>query len=397
VKSPLEHWPPPLLVRAYTQPDGGESKHRVSNKDKPQSEFIAGSIGTISVFGVPVRLHFTFVLLLVFLLFIGIGGRQSGVSTAVYIVALFASVLLHEVGHTLVARRYGIRTIEIVMFPIGGVSRPERRPAAREELWIALAGPVVNLLIALALLGWMYAKVGWIAIEQLREPTDANLAERIAIGNLLLFLFNLLPAYPMDGGRIMRALLARWRPEDEATRIAAGAGQMLAIVLGLAGLLAGNFMLIFVALFIYLGAAQEGASARGRIFTSGFPVRAAMVTDFRTLQHGQTIREAGELLLATSQHDFPVMHGDRVIGLLTRAALVRAMMSDGGEAYVSSAMERNFSQVSPETPLAEALPKVAGPGACALVIDGEGRLLGMLTSENLSEFILLRQAALAHH
>jgi Zn-dependent protease/CBS domain-containing protein len=368
----------------------------VAQTDKQKSEFSAGSIGTFSVFGVPIRLHFTFVLLLIFLLFIGIGQRQSGLSTVIYILALFASVLLHEVGHTLVARHYGIRTIEIVMFPIGGVSRPERRPAAREELWIGLAGPLVNLLIAAVLLGWMYVREGWVAIEQLREPTDANLVERVALGNLLLFAFNLLPAYPMDGGRILRALLARWRTEDDATRIAAGAGQILAVFLGLAGLLAGNFMLLFVALFIYLGASQEGATARGRIFTTGFPARAAMITDFRTLQHGQTIREAGELLLATSQHDFPVMHGDRVIGLLTRAGLVRAMMTDGGDAYVSSAMDREFQQVSPEMPLAEALPKLAAPGACALVLDGEGRLLGLLTSENLSEFVLLRQATLAH-
>ena len=113
----------------------------VDDKNKPEQRYIAGSVGTVRIFGVPIRLHFTFILLLVFLLFIGIGGRQSAVSSVIYILALFASVLLHELGHTLVARHYGIRTIEIVMFPIGGVSRPERQPKAREELWIALAGP----------------------------------------------------------------------------------------------------------------------------------------------------------------------------------------------------------------------------------------------------------------
>jgi Zn-dependent protease/CBS domain-containing protein len=365
------------------------------DKPKPRPDFIAGSIGTVTLFGVPVRLHFTFVLLLVFLLFIGIGGKQSGATTAIYILALFASVLVHEVGHTLVARHYGIRTIEIVMFPIGGVSRPERPPKAREEMWIALAGPLVNLLIAAGLMAWMWVRTGWVAIEQLREPTDANLAERIALGNLLLFLFNLLPAYPMDGGRILRSILALRRPEEEATRIAAGAGQSLAILLGLLGLLWGNFMLVFVALFVYLGASQEGAAARGRILTSGFPVGAAMITDLRTLQHGQTIREAGELLLATSQHDFPVMHGKSVIGLLTRAALVRAMIAEGPDAYVSGAMDRDFKRVAPDLPLSEAVPLLAGPAACALVMDPEDHLRGMLTSENLSEFILLRQAATA--
>jgi CBS domain-containing protein len=175
----------------------------------------------------------------------------------------------------------------------------------------------------------MAAQRGFVTLEQLREPTDANLAERIALGNLLLFAFNLLPAYPMDGGRILRSVLALRRPEDEATRIAASAGQMLAILLGLAGLLWGNFMLIFVALFVYLGASQEGAAVRGRILTVGFPVRAAMITDFRTISHGQSIRDAGNLLLATSQHDFPVVHGDSVVGLLTRSQLIRAMLTEG--------------------------------------------------------------------
>jgi Zn-dependent protease len=362
---------------------------------KPQQQFISGSIGAVTIFGVPVRLHFTFVLLLVFLLFIGIGGRQSGASTAIYVLALFASVLLHELGHTLVARRFGIKTLEIVMFPIGGIARPERQPKAREELWVALAGPSVNLLIALALFAWTWYTQGFVGIEQLREPTDANLAERIAVGNLMLWIFNLLPAYPMDGGRILRSLLALRRPEEEATRIAAGAGQALAIVLGLAGLLFGNFMLVFIALFVYLGASQEGAAARGRIFTAGFPVRAAMITDFRTLNHGETIRDAGNLLLSTSQHDFPVMHGNEVLGLLSRSSLVRAMLSGGPDSYVSSAMDRSFTRLSPDAPLVEAVPLVSAPGGCALVMDGEDRLLGMVTSENLSEFMLLRQVSMA--
>ena len=363
-------------------------------ESKERPEFIPGSIGTVTVFGVPVRFHFTFVLLLVFLLFIGIGGRQSGAFTALYVTALFASVLLHELGHTLVARHYGIRTIEIVMFPIGGVSRPERQPKPRQELWVALAGPMVNLAIGLALLAWVAGTVGIQALARLQEPTDANLAQRIGLGNLLLCAFNLLPAYPMDGGRILRSFLALHRPVEEATRIAAGAGQGLSFLLGLAGLLYGNFLLMFVALFVYLGASQEGAAARGRIFTAGFPVRTAMITEFRTLEHGQTIRDAGELLLKTSQHDFPVMAGNTVSGLLTRAALVRAMMTEGPDAYVAGAMSRDFRRASPDAPLSEVLPNLTGPERCVLVLDGDDRLVGMLTSENVSEFILLRQAAM---
>jgi len=342
------------------------------------------------IFGVPVRLHFTFVLLLIFLVFIGVGGEQSGVTTVAYILALFGSVLLHEIGHTLVARRYGIRTVEIVMFPIGGVSRPERAPKPREEFWIALSGPLVNALLAAGLLAWLLARRQFVPIQLLRDPSDANLVERIAAGNFLLFIFNLLPAYPMDGGRVLRALLARFKPEEEATRIAAGAGQLLAALVGLFGLLSSNFMLVFIAMFIYIGASQEGAAVRGRLLTAGVPVRAAMISDFRTLSHGQSIRDAGNLLLATSQHDFPVMHGDAVLGLLTRAALVRAMLTEGPDGYVASAMDRNPHRVPPDAPLSEVLPDLSGPRACALVMDGE-RLVGLLTSENVSAFILLRQ------
>jgi Zn-dependent protease len=362
------------------------------NEDKVANEaFIGGSIGMFKLFGVPIRLHFTFILLVIFLISIGIGDKQSGASTAIYVLALFGSVLLHELGHALVASRFGIHTIEIVMFPIGGVSRPDRTPKAHEELWIALAGPMVNVLIAGAITFWFWREKGLAPWQELLQPTDANLAQRIAFGNLVLALFNFLPAYPMDGGRVLRSLLARWRPEDEATRITAAIGQALAAAMGLFGLLSANFMLVFIAMFVYLGAAQEGAAARGRILTSGFPVRAAMVTDFRTLQHGDTIRDAGNLLLATSQQDFPVLTGGTVAGLLTRAGLVRAMISQGPDAYVAGAMDRNPLRLPPDMDLSEAFAKASG--APALVMDGDN-LLGLLTAENLSEFLLLRQISL---
>jgi Zn-dependent protease/CBS domain-containing protein len=358
-----------------------------SPNDKP----IPGTVGVLRIFGVPIRLHFTFLLLLVFLIFIGIGGKQSGMATAIYIIALFGSVLVHEVCHALVARLYGLRTSEIVMFPIGGVSRLEGQPKPRQELPIALAGPASNLVIGLVLLATQH---DFLPLATLSVPTDANLVERIAAGNLLLGLFNLLPAYPMDGGRILRSLIALRKPEEEATQIAASAGQFFAVAMGLFGLLSGNFLLMFVALFVYLGAQQEGAAARGRSLTSGFPARAAMITDFRTLSHGNTIREAGDLLLSTSQQDFPVMHGDEVIGLLSRSALMRAMLREGPESYVAAAMDRNFLRVPPDTDLAVVLPQLLSAGHAALVMDGE-RLLGLLTAENLYEFMLLRQVSLA--
>ncbi|MBM3774150.1 MAG: site-2 protease family protein [Acidobacteria bacterium] len=353
-----------------------------------------GTVGLIRVFGIPVRLHFTFLLLLAFLLFVGVSRRQSALANVLYVLALFGSVALHELGHALVANRYGIRTLEIVMFPIGGIASPERAPRGREEFWIGIAGPMVNFVLGGSILAWLYFTRGLQPLEVLRDPTDATLWQRIAFGNLLLGAFNLLPAYPMDGGRVLRSLLALRRSEEEATRIAAQAGRFLAVLMGLFGLLSGNFILVFIALFVYLGASQEGALARGISLSSGYTVRNAMVTDFRTLSHGDTIRHAGELLLSTSQHDFPVLHGDQVVGLLTRSALVRAMLTRGPESYVAGAMERNFPRLSPDASLPEAMREFNQTQSSALVMEGD-RLAGMVTSENLSEFLLLREAALA--
>jgi Zn-dependent protease/CBS domain-containing protein len=353
---------------------------------------ISGTVHAATVAGVPVRFHFTFILLLIFLVVVGLEGSQSAVADVVFVAALFASVLLHELGHAMVARRSGIRTTEIVMFPIGGVAQLEKMPKARDELWIALAGPVVNFFIAAAIIAGILGTEGASSFtaDALAEPTDANLLHRVAFGNLILALFNLLPAYPMDGGRILRSLLALRKPEEQATQIASRAGRILAAALGLYGLLSAQFLLIFIAFFVYLGAAQEGQAAVGRSLTQGLPVRAAMMRKFHTVNHGQTIGEAARLMLDTSQQDFPVIHGDAVIGLLDRNALLRALAADGTEAYVAGVMDRDFLRLSPDADLGDALQSLASGGPCALVMEDE-HLVGLLTRENLSEFLVLRR------
>jgi CBS domain-containing protein len=169
---------------------------------------------------------------------------------------------------------------------------------------------------------------------------------------------------------------------------------MFAILMGLYGLISANFMLVFVAFFVYLGAAQETAAAVGRSLTQGVPLSAAMVTDFRTLTHGETLRDAANLLLATSQLDFPVVYGDQVLGLLGRNRLLRAMASEGPDAYVSSVMDRNFLTLPPATELSDALPALSQSGGCVLVMD-DARLLGMLTADNVTEFLILRRIGMA--
>jgi Zn-dependent protease/CBS domain-containing protein len=362
-------------------------------RSQPDRGRTAGTVKGFPLFGVPVRLHFTFILLVVFLVVTDLGSKQSSSSYAVFLTGLFASVLLHEMAHHFVAMRFGVRTTEIVMFPIGGLSRMERLLAPSEELWISLAGPAVNMVISAGIFGYMFYMHQAVPIQlsDLLQPSDANVVARLAYGNLLLAAFNLVPAFPMDGGRILRALLSYIRPEDQATRTAAWTGRMLAISMCVYGVVTQNFMLVFVAFFIYLGAAQESAAAMGRTLTHGIPVRAAMITEFHTLEHGNTIRDAANLLLSTSQQDFPVIHSEKVVGLLGRNLLLKALAAEGPDAYVAGVMDRDFLALGPATDLAEVLPLMAQAGRCALVMDDHTKLLGLLTTDNLSEFLLLRR------
>jgi Zn-dependent protease len=355
----------------------------------------SGTVQAFRMWGVPVRLHFTFLLLLVFLLVTDLGRVSSG-AYALFLLGLFASVLLHELAHAAVGARFGVRTLEIVMFPIGGVSRLERMLQPKEELWISLAGPLMNLLLAGALFAVVVPLHQTVPIRQfsdlvadLAQPSETVLP-RLAFANLLLGLFNLLPAFPMDGGRALRALLTYIRPEAEATRIAAWMGRVLAISMGLYGLLAPQFMLVFVAFFVWLGAAQESTAALGRTLTQGIPVRAAMITEFHRLEHGNTVRDAANMLLSTSQQDFPIMHAGQLVGLLDRNLLLKSLAQEGPDCYVAGVMNRDYLILKPDQDLAQVLPLMAQAGRCALVMDG-ARLVGLLTTDNLAEFLMLRR------
>jgi Zn-dependent protease len=352
----------------------------------------AGTIPFFSLFGTPFRLHFSFILLATVVVVKDLAGHQSTSTYTLFLIGMLVSVLLHEMAHAVVANRFRVRTLEVVMFPIGGLPRMDRTLKPGEEIWISIAGPLMNAIIAAGLFGYLAATHQPVSIKpaDLMQPADVNLWGLLAFGNLLLLGMNLLPAFPMDMGRILRAILSYVRPEDEATRIAAWIGRMLAIAAGLYGLLASEFMLVFFALFVYLGAAMEFAAATGRTLTHGIPVRAAMVTEFHTLEHGKTIRDAANLMLATSQQDFPIVHGDKVVGLLGRNLLLKSLAAEGPDAYVAGVMDREFLTIEPSNDLAEVLPLMAQAGRCALVMDGE-KLVGLLTTENLSEFLVLRR------
>jgi Zn-dependent protease/CBS domain-containing protein len=345
-------------------------------------------IGRVS--GIPIRLHITFLLLLGWLAYIGFS--RGNLTMLLLAVGLFACVLLHELGHSIVAQRYGIQVLDITLLPIGGLARMAALPRKpRQELWIAIAGPAVNFVLAPLL----YA-AHWF-IESPPAGLDlwqgsGYLLGRLAGLNLAIGLFNLLPAFPMDGGRILRAVLAERMPYVRATQIAAGLGQFAAFGMGFLGLLLPNPLLIFIALFIFIGAAEEGARVQTQAFVEGVPVRDAMMTRFFTLERADSLGRAVDLLLAGTQQDFPVVEEEQVAGILTRRRLLEALSQGGRDVYVSEVMEPAPNPISPETPLEEALERMTAEGLAVIPVQAGATLCGLLTTDNAVEYILVRAA-----
>jgi Zn-dependent protease/predicted transcriptional regulator len=343
----------------------------------------------MTVAGIPVRIHFTFFLFLALLAVLT--SPRGGLFWTGLIVAVFACVLLHEFGHALVARKYGVSTRDITLYPIGGVAMLEGRPTAKSELWIALAGPAVNLVIAAALGAYLLATNGGLPPFSI-YLTGMGFIESLFMANVILALFNMIPAFPMDGGRVLRSLLARGTDDVKATRIAGTIGQGLAIGLGFVGLFGPNPLLMLVAFFGFVGAGQEVAYMETRSFVTGHKIVDAMQRRFRTIPHGATLEQAAQMLLAGSQSDFPVVHGDDVVGVLTRNDIATGLASQGQSAYVATHMRREFKKSAPDLPLTAAMDLFTKDDPTPILVFNEGELQGMVTQENLSEFIMLEHA-----
>lgn len=344
--------------------------------------------------GIELRVHVTLLLLFGF---IGVShwldgrGITAALGGVGFVAALFLCVLLHELGHALAAQRFGIATRDITLLPVGGVARLERMPEKpTQELWVAIAGPAVNLAIAGALFLWLSLTHGWEPLSHLRVGAG-SFAERLLIGNIWLVLFNLIPAFPMDGGRVLRALLASRMDYTKATQIAAGVGQGLALVFGFIGLFSDP-MLLFVALFVWIGASQEAAATQMKSAMSGTPVRAAMVTDFRSLGVGDGLAEAVRLIMEGSQQDFPVLRDHCVVGILTRSGLLAALSEHGEDYPVAQAMQHRFLTTEDTEMLENAFERLGEYGCHTMPVLRNGRLAGLLTMENVAEYFLIQSA-----
>ena len=350
-----------------------------------------------SLAGINLYVHATF-LLLVFFILVGYWATGHSLSVALsgllFILAIFACIVAHEYGHALTARRFGIQTRDIVLLPIGGVSRLERMPEKpAQELAVALAGPAVNVLIAGIIFGVLAINGHTVTTRQLTNVnwTGGDFFTRIMAMNLWLVGFNLLPAFPMDGGRVLRALLATRLDYTRATQTAAHVGQAMALLFGLLGLFFDPFLL-FIALFVWMGASEEAAMVTMRYSLGGVPVQRVMHTEFHTLQPDDPLSLAISDIMAGWQQDFPVVFGDRVMGVLTRENLVRVLAERGPDTHVREAMQRDVPAVDSHDMLEGAIAKLRSSGVRSLPVLHNGQLVGMLALENVGEFIMIQSA-----
>jgi Zn-dependent protease/CBS domain-containing protein len=353
-------------------------------------------------FGIDVKVHWTFFLLLIFFAFLGYRFEQSlagALVSVTVIVALFVCVLLHEFGHSLVAKRLGIDVPDITLLPIGGVARLKTLPQKpMDEVKIAIAGPLVNVVLAPIFLG-----VGVLLGYEPLTPANPLLGRVDSVGevfvylgaiNVALVVFNLLPAFPMDGGRVLRGLLATRLGAVQATDVSAAIGQGFAFVFFLLGLLGGNLILALIAVFIFFGAGGEAQMVRQRELTRGLSVSDVMgkrprlepVSPYHTF--GQVL----DSILHGYQEDFPVVEEDgRLVGMLTRQEIFSAARSPDRLRNVRDLMLTDFPTVSPGADLfGEGSRPLQESGLRAIPVVEGGELVGMLTVDDVGRAGLLR-------
>ncbi len=353
------------------------------------------SLRIARVANIDVYVHATFLILLGYVAWVYLAQRgrvADALMGMVFIITIFGIVVLHELGHALAARRYGIRTRDITLLPIGGVARLERMPEdPKQELVVALAGPAVNVAIAALLFFVIFPTLKFDQLGRLHVFGGAFLLNLFLV-NLWMAAFNLIPAFPMDGGRVLRALLAMRFEYVRATQVAATIGQFLALGFVAAGLLLPNPFLLFIALFVWLGAAGEASMVQMKNALGGIPIRQVMITNYQTLAPTDPLSRAVEHILAGFQQDFPVVEGDRVVGVLTRPDLLAALAQRGTDALVGEVMQRQFLTADPAEMAETVFGRLQECNCHSLPVVQNGRLIGILTADNVGEFLMIQAA-----
>ena len=357
------------------------------------------SLKLFKVKGIDIKVHMTFVLILIWAAYrwsVSTGeGAQGALFGIVATLLLFVSVTLHELGHSFQALKYGVKVRDITLMPMGGLAQMEKIPEdPNKELRIAIAGPLVNFGIAALLIGVgaLLNARALVSLEELQaslgQVSWSGLLAYLTSANLMLGFFNLIPAFPMDGGRVLRALLAKKMDHAKATKIAAQVGQGLALLMGLWGFMSGSWTLVIIAIFVWMGAGQENQGAQVKHTLGETIVGQAMTRSPHTLQVNDTLSKAVELTLSTSQADFPVLEwgSNRVAGLLSEIDLLRGLQTLGAKAAVREVMRIRIPSASPDEPLHTAQQKMlTGRTRTLPVLNPEGELIGLLTAADINE------------
>jgi Zn-dependent protease len=345
--------------------------------------------------GIKVFIHWTFSLLLIWIVF---SNARAGLPvedilwSVGFILTLFFCVTLHEFGHALTAKRYGILTRDITLLPIGGLARLEKMPEnPRHELWVALAGPMVNVVI-FGVLGVYLYLVGfeWPAADQMRIQATTFLPF-VAMANLVLAVFNMIPAFPMDGGRVLRALLSFQMDRAKATRIAGSIGQLLAIGFVFVGLFY-NPVLVLIGIFIFLGAQAEVAHTQQAAALKGFKVEDAMMTRYITLPQEAPLSQAIHMLLDGQSTQFVVTREQMPIGTLDREGIIVALREFGEQVPIGEAANKDLLQFEGKDPLDEAWRLMSTSGKGLALVYQQDRWVGVLNFENIMEFMMIKTA-----
>jgi Zn-dependent protease/predicted transcriptional regulator len=310
----------------------------------------------------------------------------------VLVCCFFLCVVLHELGHSLVAQAYGVAVREIVLLPIGGVARLSREPEHPwHELLIALAGPLVNVAIAALLLGVALATFGspWLlegGLTQGLTPTWGSLLGNLLIGNIILAVFNMIPALPMDGGRVFRATLAMFMGKPRATSIAGTLGQVLAAGLTVIGLFKDPVLMI-IGVFVFLGASQERASSQAGELLSDIRAQDAVNPSSVVLAPGDVLGQVLRIILGTAQSHFAVVHGEQVLGVLGREDVLRALPKHGTATYVAALMQRGLPEVDATMMLSEVRQRMLENEGRPVLVRGPDGYLGVLSFEDVSRVV----------
>ncbi|SMD44279.1 Zn-dependent protease (includes SpoIVFB) [Aquiflexum balticum DSM 16537] len=344
---------------------------------------------------VKVFIHWTFSLLLLWIIISNLRQGMPWIDIfwiIIFVLALFFCVVLHEFGHALAAQKYGIQTKDIVLYPIGGIARLEKLPEdPKQELWVAIAGPLVN--IGLFIILSTILSITGFDLENLEEIkiNPNTIILYLASANLVLALFNLLPAFPMDGGRVLRAFLAIRLPRAKATQIAGGIGQFLAIFFIFFGLF-NNPILVLIGLFIFLGAGAEVSHTQQESFLKGYKVNDALMLKFQIISFDAPLSKAVEKLLNSQATHFVVVKDDVAIGTLSRNEIIKGLQEGNESTLVEKVADFNPLKIETQQDLDEAWRNMMSKNKKVAFVIENGHFLGILDQENISEFVMVKSA-----